>query len=249
GSHALKGGLQWHIGQNWINRDMNADLVQRYRDGVPDSVVVYNTTTGLYDLMKADLGLYVQDSWTLKKLTINPGLRWEDFDSAIQAKAAAAGRFVPARSFAEVPNVPNWKNLAPRFSMVYDLTGDAKTAVKGSINKYNRAYTTDFANRYDPLGLQSDTRNWSDCDYVTAPSTRWTIMLATKRYCITHDNEIGPSNNQNLGIIATRRPDPNLKRPYDIEYTLGVTRQVVPGLSVTGAWYRRDTYNLEQQIN
>jgi len=68
---------------------------------------------------------------------------------------------VPARSFSEVPDVPNWKNLAPRFSMVYDLTGDAKTAVKGSVNKYNRAYTTDFVNRYDPLVLQSDTRNWS----------------------------------------------------------------------------------------
>ena len=50
--------------------------------------------------------------------------------------------------------------------MVYDLTGDAKTALKGSINKYNRSYTTDFANRYNPLVLQSDTRNWSDCDFL-----------------------------------------------------------------------------------
>jgi hypothetical protein len=249
GSHALKGGIQWHIGQNWINRDANADLTQRYRDGVPDSVIVYNTTTGLYDLMKADLGLYVQDSWALKRLTINPGIRWEYFNSSIQTKAAPAGRFVPARSFVEIPNVPNWKNAAPRLGVVYDLTGDAKTAVKGSINKYNRAYTTDFANRYDPLSLQSDTRNWSDCDYVPGTSTCSSLALATNRDGIAQDNEIGPTNNRNLGILLTRRPDPNLKRPYDIEYTLGVTRQLVPGLSVTGAWYRRDTYDLEQQIN
>jgi hypothetical protein len=249
GSHAFKGGLQWHIGQNWINRDANADLTQRYRDGVPDSVIVYNTTTGLYDLMKADLGVYVQDSWTLKRLTINPGLRWEYFNSAIQTKAAPAGRFVAARSFPEVPDVPNWKNFAPRFSVVYDLTGDARTALKGSINKYNRAYTTDFANRYDPLVLQSDTRNWSDCDYLPGTSTCSGRALPTNGDGIAQDNEIGPSNNRNLGIIATRRADPNLKRPYDIEYTLGVTRQVIPGLSVTGAWYRRDTYDLEQQIN
>jgi hypothetical protein len=249
GSHALKGGIQWHIGQNWINRDANADLTQRYRDGVPDSVIVYNTTTGLYDLMKADLGVYLQDSWALKRLTINPGVRWEYFNSAIQAKAAPAGRFVPARSFVEIPNVPNWKNAAPRLGVVYDLTGDAKTAVKGSINKYNRAYTTDFANRYDPLSLQSDTRNWSDCDYVPGTSTCSSLALATNRDGIAQDNEIGPTNNRNLGILLTRRPDPNLKRPYDIEYTLGVTRQLVPGLSVTGAWYRRDTYDLEQQIN
>ncbi len=249
GSHALKTGIQWHIGQNWINRDANADLTQRYRDGVPDSVIVYDTTTGLYDLMKADLGMYVQDSWTLKRLTVNPGLRWEYFNAAIQAKAAPAGRFVPARSFPEVSNVPNWKNFAPRFSMVYDLTGDAKTALKGSINKYNRAYTTDFANRYDPLVLQSDTRNWSDCDYLPGTSTCSPFALPTNRDGIAQDNEIGPSNNRNLGIVATRRADPGIHRPYDIEYTLGVTREIVPGLSVTGAWYRRDTYDLEQQIN
>jgi hypothetical protein len=249
GSHAVRGGLQWHIGQNWINRDANADLTQRYRDGFPDSVIVYDTTTGLYDLLKADLGLYLQDSWTLRRLTINPGVRWEYFNSAIQARAAPAGRFVPARSFPEVPNVPNWKNVAPRFSVVYDVTGDAKTALKGSINKYNRAYTTDFANRYDPLALQSDTRNWSDCDYVPGTSTCSTLMVATNRDGIAQDNEIGPSNNRNLGILPTRRADPNLERPYDIEYTLGITRQVLAGLSVTGAWYRRDTYHLEQQLN
>jgi hypothetical protein len=249
GSHAVRGGLQWHIGQNWINRDANADLTQRYRDGFPDSVIVYDTTTGLYDLLKADLGLYLQDSWTLRRLTINPGVRWEYFNSAIQARAAPAGRFVPARSFPEVPNVPNWKNVAPRFSVVYDVTGDAKTALKGSINKYNRAYTTDFANRYDPLALQSDTRNWSDCDYVPGTSTCSTLVVATNRDGIAQDNEIGPSNNRNLGILPTRRADPNLERPYDIEYTLGITRQVLAGLSVTGAWYRRDTYHLEQQLN
>jgi hypothetical protein len=249
GSHALKAGLQWHIGQNWLNRDANGDLTVRYRDGVPDSVIVYDTPARLYDLLKADLGLYLQDSWTLKRLTINPGLRFEYFNSAIQARAVEAGRFVPARSFSEVPDVPNWKNVAPRFSMVYDLTGDAKTAVKGSVNKYNRAYTTDFVNRYDPLVLQSDTRNWSDCDYLPGTSTCSSLVLPTNRDGIAQDNEIGPSNNRNLGIIATRRPDPNLKRPYDIEYSLGIVRELVRGVSMTGAWYRRETYNLEQQIN
>jgi len=66
---------------------------------------------------------------------------------------------------------------------------------------------------------------------------------------IAQDNEIGPSNNRNLGIIPTRRADANIKRPYDIEYSLGIVREVVRGVSVTGAWYRRETYDVEQQIN
>jgi hypothetical protein len=249
GSNTLRAGMQWHIGQTWNTADTNGDLTERFRNGVPDSVIVYNTPTRLYNLMGADLGLYVQDSWTLNRLTINPGLRWEYFNSSDQAKAVEAGRFVPGRSFDEIPNLPNWKNLAPRFAMVYDLTGDAKTAIKGTINKYNRSYTTDFANRYNPLVLQSDTRNWSDCDFTAGTSTCSGRVLLTNGDGIAQDNEIGPSNNNRFGLAPARHPDQDLKRPYDIEYTLGVTRQVLEGVSVTGAWYRRDTYDIETQTN
>src|SRR5207249_9980830 len=170
-------------------------------------------------------------------------------NSAIQANAVGPGRFVPARSFSEVPDAPNWKNIAPRFGMVYDLTGDAKTAIKGSINKYNRAYTTDFANRYDPLALQSDTRNWSDCDYNPGTSTCSGRALPTNGDGIAQDNEIGPSNNRNLGIVATRRADPTIERPYDIEYSLGVVRQMLSGESVTAARNRLESYTIEQKHN
>jgi hypothetical protein len=249
GSNTLKAGFQWHIGQTWNMADTNGDLTERFRDGVPDSVIVYNTPTRLYNLMGADLGFYLQDSWTLKRLTISPGLRWEYFNSSDQAKAVEAGRFVPARDFPEIPNLPNWKNVAPRFSAVYDLTGDAKTAVKVSVNKYNRSYTTDFANRYNPLVLQSDTRNWSDCDFLPGTSTCSSLVLPTNRDGIAQANEIGPSNNNRFGLTPARHPDPGIKRPYDIEYTVSATRQVLPGVAVTGAWYRRDTYDIEQQTN
>jgi hypothetical protein len=249
GSHAIKSGLQWHIGQTWNTADANADLLQRYRDGVPDSVIVYNTPTRTYNLMGADVGFYVQDSWTLKRLTLNPGLRIEHFNSSVQPMSVEAGRFVPLRTFSEIPNVPNWNDFAPRFSAVYNLTGDAKTAVKFGLNKYNRNFTTDFANRYSATVLQSDTRNWSDCDFLPGTSTCSTLSLATNRDGIAQNNEIGPSNNNNFGLAPARHPDPDIKRPYDLEYTLAVDRQVWEGISVTGAWYRRDTHNTEQQIN
>jgi len=249
GSHAIKAGVQWHIGQTWNTADANADLVQRYRDGVPDSVIVYNTPTRLYNLMGSDSGVYLQDSWTLKRLTLNPGVRYEHFNSSNQPNAVEGGRFVPARSFSELSDVPNWNNVAPRFSAVYDVFGDAKTAVKFGLNKYNRNFTTDFANRYNPLVLQSDTRNWSDCDFVAGTSTCSSLVLPTNRDGIAQNNEIGPSNNLNFGLAPARHPDPDIKRPYDLEYTVAVDRQVLPGVSVTAAWYKRDTYNTEQQTN
>ena len=249
GSHAIKTGFQWHIGQTWNTADSNADLVQRYRDGVPDSVIVYNTPTRTYNLMGADVGLYIQDSWTLKRLTLNPGLRFEHFNSSVQPMALEAGRFVPGRTFDALRDTPNWNNIAPRFSAVYNLTGDAKTALKFGLNKYNRNFTTDFANRYSPAVLQSDTRNWSDCDFLAGTSTCSSLALPTNKDGIAQNNEIGPSNNNRFGLAPSRHPDPGLKRAYDIEYTVALDRQVLPGVATTVAWYKRDARNLEQQFN
>ena len=233
GSHSFKTGMQWRYGPYWRDFDSNADLVQRYRSGTPDSVIVYNTPTHSREHLNADLGFYVQDSWKLRRLTLNPGIRFEYFSVSIEPRSIEPGRFVGARQFPEVPNLPEWFNLAPRFGAVYDLTGDAKTALKFGVNRYNKNDTTNFTLRYNPAQLQSDTRNWSD----------------SNRDGIAQDNEIGPSNNVNFGAAPPRHPDPNIKRQYNIEYSLGVDRELFSGVSVTAAWYRRVFYNLEKQIN
>ena len=95
GSHALKAGMQWHIGQTWNMADTNGDLTERFRNGVPDSVIVYNTPTRLYNLMGADLGLYVQDSWTLNRLTSIPACAGSTSTRRIRRRRSKPGRFVP----------------------------------------------------------------------------------------------------------------------------------------------------------
>ena len=58
GSHAVKTGVQWNYGPRSGQRLANADLVQRYRNGVPSDVIVYNTPNNNEVTMDADLGLY-----------------------------------------------------------------------------------------------------------------------------------------------------------------------------------------------
>ena len=114
--------------------------------------MVRNTPVANGELLNQDLGIYGQDSWTLKRLTVNAGLRWERLNAQVAEGASPAGRFVPAREFAAVENLPDWKSdWAPRFAMVYDLFGNAKTAVKYSVNKYNLSRTTGIAGNYNPL--------------------------------------------------------------------------------------------------
>ena len=120
---------------------------------------------------------------------------------------------------------------------------------QGQREQYNISQATTFAERYDPASFASDVRNWSDCDYLPGTSTCSTLVLPTNRDGIAQNNEIGPSNNALFGVASTRRPDPDIRRTYNLEYSAGVDRQLFSGVSVSGSWYRRTWHNLPTQIN
>jgi len=238
GSHALKTGAQWSFGVDGNSQLRTADLVQNYilnaaGAEVANAVTVYNTPTQYFEYVNADLGVYAQDVWTLKRLTLSPGLRFDHFNAKIQGGCRAAGRFVAAFCQPDVPDNPNWNNVSPRISAVYDLFGDAKTAVKASVSKYMLPWAGGWAKRYDPFTTVSESRNWTDLN----------------RDDIAQDNEIGPSGNANFGVSTGRAPAPGLAREYNVETTVGFQHQLLPRLSLFGGYYHRRFYNQEAQQN
>ncbi|MEQ1911629.1 MAG: TonB-dependent receptor, partial [Vicinamibacterales bacterium] len=234
GTHAVRTGVQWGFGPYITRGDLNGDLIQLYRNGVPDGVRVYNTPRQAKEVLNADLGIFAQDSWRIRRLTVNYGARLERFNGEITAQSAPAGRFVPARNYPAVKCMPCWTDVTPRLGVAYDLFGDARTALKAGVNKFMAGQTLGFAQRYNPFSSQNDTRTWSDLN----------------RDDIAQDNEIGPSNIANFGsAVLQRHPDPNIGREYDWEYSAGIQHEVVRGVSATFAWYHRETYNMTKSIN
>ena len=72
---------------------------------------------------------------------------------------------MPEFSFGKVDNVPNWKDVTPRFGVAYDLFGTGKTALKFSIGKYLEAPNPpSYTRPANPAGaiVQSATRTWTD---------------------------------------------------------------------------------------
>ncbi len=227
GSHTLKGGVQWGFGDYVVDRDINGDIVQLYRNGVPDSVRVYNTPVRSHEHLNADLGLYLQDSWRIHRMTANLGVRLDIFNGEISQQDLAAGRFVPARSFPTTSGMPDWIDVSPRFGVSYDVFGTGRTALKGTVNRYGAGQTLGFAQRYNPLQIQSDTRTWNDLNGDN----------------LAQENEIGPSNNRSFGLpVLLRRPGDDISREYDIEYSGAIQHQLFPGLSVNAAYFRRGVH-------
>ena len=87
---------------------------------------VYRVTRANFNSERTTLqtywDFYVQDTWRIGRLTINPGIRYE------QEKMSGT-------------IVKDWtlkNNWAPRIGATYDLTGDGKTKVYGNYGKYLR---------------------------------------------------------------------------------------------------------------
>ncbi len=261
GSHNIKVGSQMTWGTFMNTLDANAHLTQRYRSNstisadnpegipfsVPDSVTIWNFPLAYGNKLNYDVGLYAQDSWTLKRLTLNAGIRYEMLKAQVMAGASPAGRFVPERSFPERENLPNWRDWAPRFAAVYDVFGNAKTALKYSVNRYNIARTTGIAGNYNPLLEQTSTAlTWRDVngDDIAQGERGCTYGTAGNPGCEINFGAL-PSN---FGIRALNDYD-EYPRTYNVEHGLELQHALLPRFSVTGSWYHGDFYNLTTTIN
>ncbi len=249
GSHNIKAGIQYGYGYFWRQRRMAADAVQLYRNGAPSQVIIYNTPQSSQSDMNADQGIYVQDSWSIGRFTINPGVRFEHFNGSIAGRSVGAGRFVPERTFADVENVPNWNTVSPRFGIAWDVQGDGKTAVKAGFGKYVRAYGTGFADTYDPNFFTSATLSWADLngDNIAQGGLAYNADGSRQTPCVyrTAGCEIDFSNlSSTFGTKPQQTFDPDIQRPFQYEMNASVQRELVPGTSVTFSFKRRDYRNL-----
>ena len=135
-----------------------------YRSGVPDSVNTYNVPAE-FTLKDREQALYAQDKWKVtRKVTANMGLRLDANYGWSNAACQAANAFVEAKCYEPLKGYPDWKALSPRLSVVYDLAGDGRTAIKVSANRYITPVALSIMNnRVNPIAVVSDTRPWTAC--------------------------------------------------------------------------------------
>jgi hypothetical protein len=243
GAHNIKVGVQDTWGRYRQFRSANGDLRAFFQNGTAFQATILNTPVRFEDDLKADVGIYGQDSWTINRLTMNYGARWEYFASGIPEETAGAGRFSSTRTFGPI-DMPTWKSIAPRGGAVYDLFGNQKTALKVSFGKFMQMGTTGFSNSYNPLALTTANVAWTDLNRDTVPQGELGCVYLTPG-CELNLAQL-PAG---FGVanIATFAPD--IKRMYNVEESVSVQHELMSGVSVTAGWYHRDFKNLRRRTN
>ena len=230
GEHDMKIGYQYMRESEEMNTTSTSGIRAVFRNGAPDSVNTYNTPNDSIDY-DTNQAVYIQDKWRpIRKLTLNLGLRFETNYGWQPATCQPQAAFVQAQCFAAIQGAPDWKALAPRFSGVYDLFGDGKTALKVAANRYHIPPGVANVTRLNPDLVTSDTHAWSDANHDGIPQL----------------NELGPSTGFNFG--TTNRYSPTLTWPVANEYSVEVEHQLPWNVVVAATFTRRETrHNIGSQ--
>ena len=121
GSHAMKFGFQdeqgfrgAYVGVNTIANgpSAGAPVIYRVASGVPNQITEYATPYETFSRIKHDMGLYAQDQWTVKRLTLNFGLRYSHFSAFSPEAHIPPTYFINfARDYPQKDCIPCWNDF------------------------------------------------------------------------------------------------------------------------------------------
>ena len=240
GAHAFKVGVQYQrqLGDDTDRSIAGAGVSYRTLNGVPNQAI-YDTRPYAWKQTLEPLALYAQDQWTLRRWTINAGLRYDQFKSSYPASHVDPTRWLPVARDYPGADVLNWKDLSPRLGFSWDLFGNGKTAVKATLSRYVQQEGRIQTNAVHPVIAATNTvaRTWTDGngDFVVQGDPLNPAV----------NGELGQSPNVAFGKpITTLTFDPDWAsgygvRPYNWETSVGVQHELVPRVSVNAVYFRR----------
>ncbi len=248
GSHALKVGFSLNFNsQDQSIFSTDSPMSFQFNNGVPNRLTL-EATPWRRLANSDDHGAFVQDRWTVNRLTVTAGLRYDYFHVAFPATTVGPGEFVPNRNLSlPAADGVRWHDLQPRSGVAYDLFGNGKTALKASLNKYLPFYGLQlavgteagtFSTNMAPVArlVPSTNRAWNDLNRNFVPDCDLIDPVA--------NGECGPMAPSNFGSARSGVTyDPEIiggwgKREYNWQFSAGVQHELLPRVSLDVSYFR-----------
>jgi hypothetical protein len=255
GSHNLKFGIQNEFGQiDLFSETVPANVDYYFVNGVPNQVRQWALPIHTANKLSAEMGIYAQDSWTLKRATINMGLRFDYFANSFPEQTLGPGLFVPNRNITFAPaEFYSMKDLTPRVGIAYDLFGNGKTALKAHWGKYVGGLAAGTGNPVGNLSTNA-TRTWTDANGNFNVDCDLKIVAAQDLRG-TGGDFCGPNPNALFGLSTpSTEYDPDAykgwgNRAWNQTFSAGVQHEIAPRMSVDVSYFRRWAGNFQVTDN
>jgi hypothetical protein len=242
GTHNFKVGMDLQSGsrQNqWLGM---STLIQARTLGYQLNQVTIFAPPGIYKSnLDYDAGIFAQDRWTVKRLSITGALRFDLQKESYDASTIGPTLYLPNRAVQTIPGatVTDWKDINPRFGAAYDVFGTGKTAIKFSAARGVAGETIATAALLNPGAsfATSTAINVTDANRDNIPQCNFQNPAA--------NGECGPWLTPTFGsAIPLTQQDPAtlngwMKRPWNWEFSTGIQQQISPRVSASLTYYRR----------
>ena len=237
GSHAFKLGMQNMWGTRNFTYNTNRAQQWIFFNGAPVSITQFARPLEDLEKLNAALGVYIQDRWTINKLTLNLGLRFDYHNAYVPAQDIPALPFVAAKQYDALTNAPSWKDLSPRLGFAWDMSGKGTSVLRFNYGHYLAGESTATATANNPVNtrINSASRRWTDsngnfnpdCDLTNAVANGecggLSAPLGQTRIVTSWD----PAVLQGWGV-----------RPSDDEIIVGLQQALMDRLSLDVQWTR-----------
>jgi hypothetical protein len=257
GAHSLKfGHTGTYFTDNRTSYTNDQQLMFRLNNGVPNQLTEAVPFTQL--ARASILAFYGQEQWTLGRLTLQGGIRYDRARGWFPQQTIGPTRFFPNPVvYPEQGGVDTYRDWTPRVGLAADVFGNGKTALKFSLGKYLEGASTGnpvvFYNTnpvlrlpntnppFGPLGVQ---RTWTDANGNFRPDCDLSNPQAQDLRGSGGDF-CGPISNLAFGTgTLTNKFDPDLTsgsgvRPADWSFGVSVQQQILPRASIEVAYNRR----------
>jgi hypothetical protein len=224
-----------------------------FNNGTPVSIL--QRTTPYLELDRTDeLGIFAQDQWRIKRLTLNYGVRFDYVNGYVPVQeipgtpddkfydrfpgTPAVNPWVGTRTFDAVDGIPNWKDINPRFGVSYDLFGNGRTALKYAIGRYVAKTNVDVAVLLNPIttGVNTASRGWTDTNRNYYPDCDLGNFALNGECGAINDQNFGQQNPRALRWADDVREGWGV-RDNNWDMNAEIQHELRQGISLNGGYY------------